>query len=107
MNLTERLAVAETRHAQIVSRLEAARIARDELRATAAKEREAYLAASAGAELDDGARPSRARLTELERELPDAEDRVAVLERAVAEAARQMRHARADVLTAQAEGVRE
>jgi TolA-binding protein len=104
---TEPLAAAEARHAQVLARLEAARIARDELRATLAKTRETYLADSAAAELEGSERPPRARLTELEQQLPDAEDRIAVLERAVDEAARQVRHARADVLDADAAAVRE
>jgi len=104
---TKHLAAAEARHAQVHARLEAAGIARDELRATLAKTREEYLADSATAELEGGERPSRARLTELEQLVPDAEDRIAVLERAVDEAARQVRHARADVCDAQAAALRE
>jgi hypothetical protein len=105
---TEHLASAEARHAQVLARLGVARIARDELRATLAKQRESFLSAGAAAELDGGERPSRARLTELEQQLvPDADDRVVVLERAVDEAARQVRHARADVLDEQAAAVRE
>src|SRR5438132_1197614 len=73
---TERLTAAETRHDQIVARLEAARIALEELRAAHAKAHEAWLAASASAELEDGERPSRAPLIELERQLPEAKDSV-------------------------------
>ena len=91
---TEYLAAAEARHTQILSRLEAARIVRDDLRVTLAKTHERYLDDSASAELEGGERPSRARLTELEQQVPDAEDRIAVLERADAEAARQVRHAK-------------
>jgi hypothetical protein len=104
---TEQLASAGARHAQVLARLEAARIARDDLRATLAKTRESFLSAGAAAELDGGERPSRARLTELEQQMPDAEDRIAVLERAVEEAARQVRHARADVLDEQVAGILE
>jgi hypothetical protein len=103
----EQLAAAEARHDQVHAGLEAARIARDELRATLAKTRESYLADSAGAELEGGERPSRSRLTELEQQLPDAEDRIAVLARAVDVAARQACHARADVLDDEADALRE
>ncbi len=104
---TERLAAAEARHTQILSRLDAARIARDDLRSTLAKTREAYLADSARVELEGGERPPRPRLTELEQQLSDAEERLAVLERAVGEAAHQVRHARADVLDEQAVALEE
>jgi hypothetical protein len=45
-------------------------------------------------------------VTELEQELVDTEDRIAVLERAVVEAACQARFARADVVEEQAVAVR-
>lgn len=102
----EQLAETEAKRDQIESRLEAARAEFANLRADHTKERESYLAAGVGAELEGSERPSRARLTELERQLPDAEDRVEVLTRALQEAERPVRIAKARVLREQAAALR-
>jgi len=102
----EVLASAETRRTMFTARLDVARTELAELRGAIDKERESYLAAAAQAELTGGAAPSRSALTARQAELPEAEDRVAALERALAEVDREWRLARAGTLAAEAAEIR-
>jgi chromosome segregation ATPase len=104
---TERLTAAEVEVEKIAATLAAARHALADLRDTITKERTSYLDASAAALLDGDEQPSRERLTALERQVPDAEDRVERVAAALPKAEQRARHAKADVLDADAAAVRE
>jgi uncharacterized protein (DUF342 family) len=95
---TECLTAAEAEVEKISATLVAARHALADLRDTITKERTSYLDASAVALLDGEEQPSRERLTALERQVPDAEDRVERVAAALPKAEQRARHAKGDVL---------
>jgi chromosome segregation ATPase len=100
--LAETEAAVAQRRDQIRERLEVAQSDLATLRGTIDKTRAAYRDTLAQAELAGDPLPSRAELTDMQGQLPEAEDRVAALERALAEAEREWRLARAAVLDEQA-----
>jgi chromosome segregation ATPase len=102
----DRLREAEDKRDTYRTRLTAARADLATLTATIAATREAYRAALAQAELTGGVLPSRTELADLLGLVPEAEDRVAALERALAEVEREWREAKAATLEQQAAALR-
>ena len=94
----EHLAAAEAVVDKTAAALTAARADLGALRTTIDKERESYGTASAIALLDGETQPSRARLDELEGQIPDAEDLIERLAHALALAEQRACLAKADVL---------
>jgi chromosome segregation ATPase len=97
----EVLAAAETRRNALHDRLELARTHLTSLGASIGKARDVYLDELARAELAGGAAPSRSALSDLQAQLPAAEERVAALERDLPGVEREWRLAQADVLAEQ------
>jgi chromosome segregation ATPase len=100
--LTEAESAVGQRRDQIRERLEVARSDLATLWGAIDKTRAAYRDTLARAELTGDPLPSRTELADLQGQLPEAEDRVAALERALAEVEREWRLARAAVLDEQA-----
>lgn len=87
-------------------RLEVARTRREDLAATATKERAAYLSGLAQAEIHGTPAEGRAALAHAENDLADTSDRVAGLELAVAEFEPDWRRAKAAMLLDDARAIR-
>jgi len=99
---TEAEAAVARRRDQIRDRLEVAQSDLATLRGAIDKTRAAYRDTLAQAELAGDPLPSRAELADLQGQLPEAEDRIAALERALAEVEAEWRRAWAAVLDEQA-----